>query len=193
MLTDILSSLLFCLSANLDNIVIGIAYGAKHIQMKLLPNLCIAFITSLSTLIAMYVGKFFIFLIPLQYIHKIGAFIFILLGIYFLLHNIGLKNTEDIMSYALKTDKDHSYSIDIQEALAVSCNLILNNIGIGMVASVSGISTFLVVPLTFLCSFLFIPLGIYIGNRFLGKLLGKFAPLASGILLILLGIIESIY
>ncbi len=43
---------------------------------------------------------------------------------------------------------------------------------------------------TFILSILAIIVGVAAGNHVLGKILGKYAPLFSGILLILLGIIE---
>ena len=141
MIIEIFSAILFCISANLDNIVIGIAYGSKNIKIKLVPNLFIALITSISTFLSMYIGKLFIHFIPSEYASRIGSLIIILLGIYFFLQSIlhlyqdnqkinsvALKNVNDMIPYALETDKDHSHFIDLKEALSVSFTLTFNNI-----------------------------------------------------------------
>ncbi len=41
-MTLFLSALLFSLSSNLDNVVVGTAYGLKKIKIGLLPNLILA-------------------------------------------------------------------------------------------------------------------------------------------------------
>lgn len=45
----ILSALLFSLSSNLDNLVIGIAYGIKKIRIDTTANLIVALVTSTGT------------------------------------------------------------------------------------------------------------------------------------------------
>lgn len=136
----LLSALLFCISANLDNIVIGIAYGTKKIKIEILPNLCIALITAISTLLSMYIGKLLLFIIPVKLTYYFGAILLILLGLYFFIQSFqhlyksnqkicltGLKNVKDMLPYALETDKDHSHSIDLKETLGVSLSLAINN------------------------------------------------------------------
>ena len=44
-----LSAVIFSMSSNLDNFVIGIAFGIKKIKIGFLPNLLIALITVAGT------------------------------------------------------------------------------------------------------------------------------------------------
>lgn len=205
-MTNILSSLLFSISSNLDSIVIGIAYGIKKIKMGLLSNILIGIITTFSTFISMYIGKIILNFISINLANLIGSSVIIIFGLYFLLESIinlyknnkkiksiSLKNSDNMLEYAQKTDKDSSKYIDIKESITVGFSLAFNNIGTGIVASVVGIKVLWVIIFTFIFSILFILLGIYIGNNFIGKVLGKFAPLLSGVLLIVLGIIELVH
>ena len=73
---------------------------------------------------------------------------------------------------------------------AVGFGLAFNNIGTGIAASAAGVKILQAAVCTFLFSILFLILGVYLGDRIFGRVLGKYAPLISGILLIALGIIE---
>ena len=198
----VLSSLLFALSSNLDNIVVGIAYGIKKIKIGFLSNLIIGFITSLGTLLSMYAGSYIAKLINPNLANKIGASIIILLGLYFVIQSIismikdkkfkelALKDIDDMVDYAVKTDKDESGHIGIKEAFIVAFGLTLNNLGNGIAASITGVDIKLTVIFTFILSIAALLLGSLIGNNVIGKICGKYAPLVSGVLLMLLGAIE---
>ena len=57
MLVLVVSALLFSLSSNLDNIVVGLAFGIKKIHLDAVSNLTVAVITTTGTVIAMLFGK----------------------------------------------------------------------------------------------------------------------------------------
>lgn len=204
-MTTILTAILFSVSSNLDNMVIGIAYGIKKIQIRFFPNLLIALITTLGTFISMHIGSLITQFISINIASMIGSFIIILLGFYFLIQSIinlyqnnpkitmiSLKDSNNMLEYAENSDKDNSSYIDIKEAITVGASLTLNNIGTGIAASIAGVNLLSTLFFTFIFSISFIYTGILLGNRILGKVLGKFSPLTSGIILILLGVIEMI-
>lgn len=199
----ILSALLFSLSSNLDNLVIGIAYGVKNIKIKTLPNFIIAVVTSIGTFLSMYVGKYISNFLPNSIANLLGAAVIMILGVYFIIQSIiklamntkskelSLKDITDMVEYAENSDLDKSGDINIKEALFVALGLTFNNLGTGVAASITGVNIVLTVASTFLISIFTIIVGQALGNHVLGKLLGKYAPLISGILLIVLGIIEA--
>lgn len=199
-----LSALLYSLSSNLDNLVIGIAYGVKKIKIGLISNLIIATVTSIGTLISMSVGKFISGFLPTSLTNMLGAVIIMLLGLYFLIQSIlklipksysnslALKNVDEIMDYAEKSDSDNSGTLNIKEAFVVSLGLMLNNLGTGLAASITGINVSITVICTFILSIALLMLGKSIGHNILGSICGKYAPLISGVLLIILGIFELI-
>ncbi|MDU1006698.1 MAG: sporulation membrane protein YtaF [Clostridium butyricum] len=199
-----LSDLLYSLSSNLDNLVIGIAYGVKKIKIGLISNLIIATVTSIGTLISMSVGKFISGFLPTSLTNMLGAVIIMLLGLYFLIQSIlklipksysnslALKNVDEIMDYAEKSDSDNSGTLNIKEAFVVSLGLMLNNLGTGLAASITGVNVSITVICTFILSIALLMLGKSIGHNILGSICGKYAPLISGVLLIILGIFELI-
>ncbi|GEQ21531.1 sporulation protein [Clostridium butyricum] len=199
-----LSDLLYSLSSNLDNLVIGIAYGVKKIKIGLISNLIIATVTSIGTLISMSVGKFISGFLPTSLTNMLGAVIIMLLGLYFLIQSIlklipksysnslALKNVDEIMDYAEKSDSDNSGTLNIKEAFVVSLGLMLNNLGTGLAASITGVNVSITVICTFILSIALLMLGKSIGHNVLGSVCGKYAPLISGVLLIILGIFELI-
>ncbi len=199
-----LSALLYSLSSNLDNLVIGIAYGVKKIKIGITPNLIIATVTSIGTLISMSVGKFISGFLPTSLTNMLGAVIIMLLGLYFLIQSIlklipksysnslALKDVDEIMDYAEKSDSDNSGTLNIKEAFVVSLGLMLNNLGTGLAASITGVNVSITVICTFILSIALLMLGKSIGHNVLGSICGKYAPLISGVLLIILGIFELI-
>lgn len=200
----ILSAMLFALYSNLDNLVIGIAYGIKKINIKIFSNLIIAFITSTGTFLAMSIGFYITNFLPHNIANALGSLLIIFLGGYFIYksesnlinnsksNDLALKDIDDMIEYAKKTDLDNSGDINMRESLLISFGLALNNLGSGVAASVTGISISLTVIFNFILSIFTIIIGQYLGNSFLGKLLGRYAPLLSGFLLIILGILELI-
>ncbi|MBI6871843.1 manganese efflux pump [Clostridium aciditolerans] len=198
----ILSALLFSLSSNLDNVVVGIAYGIKKIKIGIISNFIIAAITSTGTFLSMSLGIYISKFLPHTVANALGAGAIIVLGVYFISQSIiklinnkkskelALKDITDMIEYAEKSDLDNSGDINIKEALIVAFGLTFNNLGTGVAASITGVSIQFTVVFTFILSILTIILGEAVGNHVLGKVFGKYAPLISGILLIVLGIIE---
>lgn len=198
----ILSSLLFSLSSNLDNLVIGIAYGIKKIKIGLSANFIIAIITTAGTFLSMLIGKLISRFLSQSVANILGALIIIALGLMFVIQSIiklinnnkakelALKDISDMVEYAEISDLDKSGDINIKEAVLIAFGLTFNNIGTGVAASITGVNIYFTSIATFMLSIITIIIGEVIGHNILGKLLGKFAPLISGILLIILGIIE---
>jgi putative sporulation protein YtaF len=198
----ILSALLFSLSSNLDNLVIGTAYGVKKIKIGIIANLIIAVVTSIGTFLSMSVGSYISRFLPNSVANGLGAVVIVILGVYFVTQSIvklgsntktkdlALKNITDMIEYAEKSDLDNSGDISIKEALLVAFGLTFNNLGTGVAASVTGVNIQFTVISTFILSILTIIFGESIGNHVLGEFFGKYAPLFSGILLVILGIIE---
>ena len=198
----IISALLFSLSFNLDNIVIGTAYGMKKIKIGILANLIIAVVTSAGTYLSMSAGKYISKLLPDSSANMVGAAAIGLLGLYFTIQSIiklikntrpkelALKDVADMMEYAEESDLDRSGSIDKKEAFLVGLGLMLNNLGTGVTASIAKVSIPFTTGATFFLSILTLLLGEAVGSNALGKLFGKYAPLFSGILLIILGIFQ---
>ncbi|MBU3092161.1 manganese efflux pump [Clostridium sp. CM028] len=200
----IISALSFSLSSNLDNAVVGIAYGIKKVKIGIIANLIIAIVTSVGTLLSMLIGAYISKFLPHSIANGLGAIVIIILGVYFIIQSIvnllnktnskalALKNISEMIDYAEESDLDNSGDINMKEALIVAFGLTFNNLGTGVAASITGVNIQLTVISTFILSILTIIFGEAVGNHVLGEILGKYAPLFSGILLIILGIIEFV-
>lgn len=199
----LIPAFLLSLSACLDNIVVGIAYGMKKVKIGLGSNLLIAIITSCGTLISMLFGRLIAKIIPVFIAQALGAAMIILIGLYFILEYFIKKNRKDNTSMdeivddiVETTDCDqiksccNSQRIGIRETIMLSFALTINNLGIGISASLAGVNIVATVILTFVISILTIILGVMMGYNVIGRLFGKYASLVSGILMIILGVVE---
>jgi putative sporulation protein YtaF len=198
----ILSALLFSISSCLDNVVVGTAYGIKKIKIGIIANLIIAIVTSTGTFLSMSLGLYISKYIPQSFSNILGAGVIVILGMYFVIQSLiklfhhtkskalALKDLTDMFDYVEKSDLDKSGDINMKEALLVAFGLTFNNIGAGIAASITGVNIYFTVIATFIISILTIILGEIMGNQIFGKLLGKYAPLIAGVLLLVLGTIE---
>ncbi|MFL0253122.1 sporulation membrane protein YtaF [Clostridium neuense] len=202
---QILSTILFVLSASTDNFVVGLCYGIKKIKINLLINLLIAIISAVGTALSMELGSFIGIFVPTGFTNILGSGILILIGLWAIIGEFrqnkkssksteknSLSNIEDILSNPENADKDTSGSIDLKESFSLSIALALNNMGLGIGASISGLNIILTTILTFFISIVTISLGLTIGNKYLSDKLGKYAAVISGLIIILLGIYEML-
>lgn len=78
----LISALLLAISANVDNLAVGIAYGFKKIRIGLSTNLFIAFISALSTYLATSVGEDISKSLNISVANFIGSAVLVGIGIW---------------------------------------------------------------------------------------------------------------
>ena len=201
----ILSAFIFALVVSIDNFTVGIAYGVKKIKINLSSNLLIGLISSLGTLLSMILGLVIIKVISAKTANLFGCVILLTLGIYFLIDFFkkksrpqGLKPQienefsvyETLLNYPEFADVDKSGNLDVKESIMLAFALALNNFGVGIGVGIAGINIFQATILTFIVSIISISMGYIVGQKYLSKLLGDYAGLFSGCLIIILGIYE---
>lgn len=196
------AAVLVSVSANLDNFVIGMTFGAQQIKISLRSNLLIATMTTVSTLFSMWAGRWVSVFLPARFPNYIGAGALMLLALYYVVESVNVLrhdhfsnkvssgNPEELMAFAELSDSNHDKTLDAKESATLSVGLVLNNIGAGIASSITGVSIPLTASLSFAFSLFFLRAGIRLGSRLLGKILGKYASLTAGILLALLAMIE---
>lgn len=205
---SILSSLLLSISANLDTFAVAISYGIKKVKLSSFNIGMITIITTIGTFISMYLGLSVTEFIPLNIAEAIGSIMLIGIGIFMIIDyykkskktklldkdiNIELKDKNEIkniLDNPINADKDNSGSLDFKESLFLSFALTINNLGIGVVASIAGISIYLNTIFTFIITLISLILGVNIGNSYISKVFGKYTGLVSGVLMIILGSYE---
>ncbi|WXM59372.1 sporulation membrane protein YtaF [Clostridium perfringens] len=195
-----LSILLFVIASSLDILVVSLAYGLKDIKINFSSTLVIASISALGTFISMILGKFLVDLIPVKLGDIIGGLVLLALGFYSIYSYFKEKkiltshNSENnssptfILENPEVADKDKSGNIDFKESLALSLALALNNFGLGIGASISGLNIAFTTISTFIISLIFISLGFYLSKTIKSKNISKNSNLISGIIIIILSL-----
>ncbi len=187
----VLSTLLFVISVNIDSFVVGLSYGMRKVKIGLVSNLIIGLITLAGTILSMLAGKIIFHSISENVSNFIGSIMLILIGSWTLIKPL-LKNLHsgEILENPEKADIDNSSSIDAKESIALAFALTINNVGIGISASITGLNVVLTSALTFVFSMLTIILGYVLGSYFLPQAFNKRATIISGLIIIALGIYE---
>lgn len=198
---NILLTLLFSVAANLDTLGVAVAYGIKNIKVKKYLYLIIAFISTLGTFASMSVGFLLTNFINEAYLTHLGALILIIIGIWFIKDFFVENNKKtlkedkiykEILINPSSADKDKSGDLNLKECVTLSLALTINNIGVGIGASVVGLNIMNLCIFTFIITIILFHVGISIGKNYLSKIFGKYSSLISGVLIIIIGIYEII-
>lgn len=194
-----LSIFLFAVSANIDNFVIGISYGIKHIKVTWQANILIAVLTFSGTLLSMLAAQGLTQFISLTLSNTIGSLILIVIGIISIIQYIiceikkgGRACSKKNIELAETYDKNSNKKLEWHEAFVLGLSLSINNIGVGIGASIAGIGIIPAAISTLICSMLFLYTGNKLGNSCFSKLLGRHTQLVSGLIIIALGMWEII-
>lgn len=199
----LLAPILFVVSANIDNFAVGVAYGIKKIRIGILSSLVIAIISAAGTYFSMSFGLVISKCLPLFISNALGSLILIGIGLwiicddYFKKHGKKkedtyneLKEYIDLLDHPEKADTDQSGTIDMKEAITLAFALTINNIGLGIGASITGLNIIFNTVLTFFFSLVAVVVGCRLGNGCFSKALGKYSTLVSALIIIGLGIYE---
>jgi putative sporulation protein YtaF len=205
---------LLALACSLDNIGIGIAYGVRRLSIPFSTNLLIAVLTASGTLLVMLGGHLVTRLIQPQTAILIGGVIIILAGAWVVIQETLLrqpvKPPEDLQLIALAgtpkvslmkkilmildnpfiADQDFSGHIDLKEGVILGLALLLNNLPIGLVAGLLGLSPLLITLSLIILSILTIWVGITAGFCLRAQWLGRLSGPVSGLILIIIGAYE---
>lgn len=200
----ILLILIFAITSSSDSFIIGLNYGTKRINISMTINLLVALISCIGTIVAMMFGGLVLsFLDPKHacYMDKISGVLLMLLGIYMLVQAYGnqlqnKRNTKkthsynDMLAYPEIVDKDNSKTIDSKEAIILGLILSINNIGLGLGASMMELNVYIVSLASLICSMLFIKLGCYFGTKLSFSKLAGYVEKASASIIIIFGLCQ---
>lgn len=177
----IVSSLIFALSVNIDAFILGMSYGIRKVHITFLQNLLISLISFAGTFLSLSLGNRILTLLPSSLASYIGSGILLILGIFYIVKPL-LRASADLHAESFRV------TLPYKEVFLIGTALSLNNIGIGIGASMSGILLLPTVIITFLTSILLLPAGNHLGNTPLFCLSSRYADLLSGIMLLLLAL-----
>lgn len=198
-----LSWVLFALSTNLDNLVIGLSYGLRGIRVRLESGLLVSGLVLAGTLLSLWAGQGLQFLLPPVLARLLGSLVMAGLGLSCLWgvwkgkrgRQDGEEEEQWPQKHPERFDRDASRQIEWRESLALGGALALNNLGLGLGAGAAGMPVPAAGAAVFLMSF-----GLLYAGNFLGRkkkrrgsgrgAQGKRAQAVSGLLMLLLGIGE---
>jgi putative sporulation protein YtaF len=205
---------LLALACSLDNIGIGIAYGVRRLSIPFGTNVLIALLTAGGTLLVMLSGHLITRLIHPQTAIIIGGVIIVVAGAWVVIQETvlhqPLRSPEELQLIALKgvpevsllkkifmildnpfiADRDFSGHIDMKEGFFLGLALLLNNLPIGLVAGLLGLSPLLITLSLIILSILAIWVGITAGYCLGAQWLGRLSGPVSGLILIIIGAYE---
>jgi putative sporulation protein YtaF len=211
--SHLITILLLAISCNLDNVGVGIAYGARGVGIPLVSNLLIALITAGGTGLCIIFGQQIFQVLPSEAAVLLGAVLLVGMGVWVILQEMRERSrgdqetppSEDAKDLAQKSllqrmflilknpflaDRDSSGHIDLKESVLLSLALMLNNIPNGVGAGLLGLSTLITTLMVGLLSILTFWLGIGLGRSLGIRWLGRNAGTLSGLLLIVIGLAE---
>jgi len=192
------------ISANLDNLGVGIAYGVRRINIPPLSNLIIAVIAFFIGCLSVWAGAFIGRFLSDTAANIIGAILIIGVGIWVIFSQEkkpGVKeivrnnNSPSLLAVLQEpelADLDQSSTISWNETGILGVALSINVLTNGLTA---GLWKLGVLPSSLsmaLFSYLTIWLGTWLGSRYGARWLGEKASVAAGILLILIGLHQLI-
>lgn len=186
---QILPPLLFGISASLDALLAGITFGIRGASIRFRENLLISTITLLGTCLSVGLGEQLTALLPATLWALSGSLILILLGVYYIIKFMRDRLKKYHESGQLTATQAPS-TMSFSEACSLGCALSANNMGIGLTASIAGLSLLPSATVTLLFSFIFLFLGNQLGQRHIRKLTEHTANLITGLLLVCLGLFQ---
>ena len=194
---QLVPSLLFGVSASLDALLVGVSYGVRGVRIRLWQNLFISLVTLLGTCLSISFGSILVPLVPPLISSCAGSLILSILGIYYIIKWLftftgkqELDHLLDQKQSALKTAEQPRDGLSAVEVFFLSLSLSVNNLGIGLSASLTGLTLVPAAIATCLCSVLFLMAGNLLGQSRLLRLIGDLADPISGLLLIGLSLIQ---
>ncbi|MBB6670427.1 manganese efflux pump [Cohnella nanjingensis] len=199
-----LSIVLIGVAANIDNLGIGVTFGARKTRVPLLSNLLIAFLSMAATYVAMTAGMYFSELFPLYWGNLIGGGVLVLLGVWGIRKVVrerrkaaasgeGAGSAQASERIADRTDKDGDHVISWVESISLGFALSVNCIGSSFGAGASGVSPWITALSVGVFSFASVDIGVRLGSKIAKSWLGRYSELLGCILLMAIGCYEMIF
>lgn len=193
-------------SSSIDNLGVGISYGIRKIQIRLIHNLLIAVICFLFSEAGILFGLWISSILPGILPVLVGSFLLFIIGIRIILLAIPRKKrvankaseqVNDARSFnkwlgnSSSTDSDQPTYIGFGESIilgiALSANALTNGLGAGLLGLSPHVVSILAAIGSFVCVWLGVLLGVRVAKLRIGPFtLGQFGTLISGVLLLVI-------
>jgi putative sporulation protein YtaF len=208
----ILEALLFAVGANIDNLTIGVSYGIQKVRISLFSNFLIALITLIGTVVAMVAGLAVTAILPPSVSKILGGEILHCIGLYYISKDLILRAAQKKRKLRLESDEnadvnevddemailaepeimptpDENKTLSTRETFALAMALSINNLGLGIGAGMNG-NILVYSSFTFVLSMTFLWTGGMLGRTVLSKILGSWAGFISGLIMMVIGLLQ---
>ncbi len=185
---ELISPLIFGISASLDALMVGMSFGFRGIKISFRHNFLISFITLIGTCLSVGLGFHLTKLVHATFWEILSGLILFFMGAWYLVKFM----MAFFKKYGPQTpiSATETPSFTTLQACALGCTLSANNMGIGLSASIGGLSMAPAAIVTLFFSFLF----LFAGNRFGGcqslQITNHSADGITGFLLVMLGLLQ---
>ncbi|CUO86028.1 manganese efflux pump [Muricomes sp. OA1] len=196
----LISSLLFAISANIDSFIVGMSYGIKKSNIDLLKSTVISLVTLTGTVIAILMGTQISQFLPASSTQAIGCALLIGLGLYYIIKSFFSYIREKIKKAEVKSNECGSGTqnnvpakaslLTMKEGLFLGLALSINNFGMGIGASITGLKLLPTAVMSLVVSVIFLYAGNLIGKTKVPHISDQSADFISGLILAALGIYE---
>jgi putative sporulation protein YtaF len=187
---DVLAALLIGVVSNLDNLGVGVSFGIRGTRIDAMANLIVAGITMAVTAASLTCGHVLSKILPSAVTGWLGPLIIIAIGFGTALPSARTSRRSapsQVPSGASGRPRDVDDIISWREAIVLGIALAVNNLGTGVGAGVSGIPASPTIVSAGLLSLAALGGGARFGRRFGRLVLGRYAPLIAGMLLLAVG------
>ena len=181
----ILSPLIFALCSTMDCFTAGLWLGLRRTRVPPGANLLVAVLTLLGTVLAMGSGQQLTPYLSAQAAALAGGGIILAFGVWGLLHSAGPATAPE--------PAENAPTVCGAQALLLGSALSLNNLGLGVGASITGLAMVPAALCCFAASLAFLWGGNRLGCSHLAAASGSRAERAANLLLILLGLWEMFF
>ena len=196
----LISSLLFAISANIDSFIVGMSYGIKKSNIDLLKSTVISLVTLTGTVIAILMGTQISQFLPASSTQAIGCALLMGLGLYYIIKSFFSYIREKIKKAEVKSNECGSGTqnnvpakaslLTMKEGLVLGLALSINNFGMGIGASITGLKLLPTAVMSLVVSVIFLYAGNLIGKTKVPHISDQSADFISGLILAALGIYE---
>jgi putative Mn2+ efflux pump MntP len=177
------SELVLGVVANIDNLLVGSAFGLQGQTVSHVSNLIIALCNCSATLVSMLAGQSLLHWLSPWVGDLIAAVVFIALGCVSF-------NADD--SPSSSSSEQFSSSMSVSEAFGVGLSLSFSNLAGGVAAGLAGFSIASQLATMFLCSWLGISLGVTLGKRVGQHLTARTSARLAGIAFVSFGLLRIV-
>ncbi|GFZ91684.1 sporulation membrane protein YtaF [Paenibacillus marchantiophytorum] len=185
------------IAANLDNLGIGLSFGARSTRVPLISNFVIAILSMIASYTSIALGDVISQYIPGEITNWGGGAFLVIIGLFAI--KADLKNSSNqhrqngitsLLHSPNKADRDGDKVISWRESLTLGIALALNCAVGGFGAGMTGLSPVMTTISIGIFSLLTIHIGVRAGQQLARTWLGKWFNRIGGIFIVLIGLYE---